>query len=517
MSWRPTPSAPEEWQRDHDWRWWPATTSCRRSPPRRSPGRPGSSSAAAARARPAPAPNGCAPRRSAICAPGRRRAAPHRAHRPHHRPGAQRHGRRRLRPACRARAARAPALRGLAQRDRLAQRRHRPDVRRRRSRQPARARSSTPPGATSSPSGAGPTTPGTCCSSACASALSRRPSSPPRRAPSARPEEAHRRSGHRDEPLAHADNATNLAPGFVRRDHARATATPRSAARSSRARSSRSAPAATGTANGSTSASRRCRAGPGAHRRRRRSAGHLQRRLGRLRYRRRRPRRRRAAATCSPTAPSAAASRSCGRAPSSPPIATMPPTASSPRSTRAATSSSPSSARSTRTCRSAASTPRAASGCAPSPSRRSMPRAASPRRRVAELEGQMCAFGADGLANGKSPDRLDALVWAITELMLAPTRGSPTAISRPTRSLIRSKHRKCRDMSPVGRLLSPCDRALLVHAECYGWRQHQKSLLRAASISRGYSGGCRRGRRQHCPRGASSLASPPSGLMSCSS
>jgi len=37
-----------------------------------------------------------------------------------------------------------------------------------------------------------------------------------------------------------------------------------------------------------------------------------------------------------------------------------------------------------------------------------------------ELEAQMCAFGPDGLANGKSPDRLDALVWAITELMLTP-------------------------------------------------------------------------------------------------
>jgi predicted phage terminase large subunit-like protein len=35
-----------------------------------------------------------------------------------------------------------------------------------------------------------------------------------------------------------------------------------------------------------------------------------------------------------------------------------------------------------------------------------------------ELEAQMCAFGPDGLAHGKSPDRLDALVWALTELML---------------------------------------------------------------------------------------------------
>ena len=37
-----------------------------------------------------------------------------------------------------------------------------------------------------------------------------------------------------------------------------------------------------------------------------------------------------------------------------------------------------------------------------------------------KLEDQMCAFGADGLAKGRSPDRLDALVWALTELMLKP-------------------------------------------------------------------------------------------------
>ena len=35
-----------------------------------------------------------------------------------------------------------------------------------------------------------------------------------------------------------------------------------------------------------------------------------------------------------------------------------------------------------------------------------------------ELEDQMCAFGADGLARGRSPDRLDALVWALTDLMI---------------------------------------------------------------------------------------------------
>ncbi|WEZ85240.1 terminase family protein [Rhizobium sp. 32-5/1] len=34
------------------------------------------------------------------------------------------------------------------------------------------------------------------------------------------------------------------------------------------------------------------------------------------------------------------------------------------------------------------------------------------------LEDQMCDFGPDGLSLGRSPDRLDALVWALTALML---------------------------------------------------------------------------------------------------
>jgi phage terminase large subunit-like protein len=33
-----------------------------------------------------------------------------------------------------------------------------------------------------------------------------------------------------------------------------------------------------------------------------------------------------------------------------------------------------------------------------------------------ELEDQMCDFGQSGLSGGRSPDRLDALVWAVTEL-----------------------------------------------------------------------------------------------------
>ena len=35
-----------------------------------------------------------------------------------------------------------------------------------------------------------------------------------------------------------------------------------------------------------------------------------------------------------------------------------------------------------------------------------------------DLEDEMCDFGPDGLSSGASPDRLDALVWALTALML---------------------------------------------------------------------------------------------------
>ena len=44
--------------------------------------------------------------------------------------------------------------------------------------------------------------------------------------------------------------------------------------------------------------------------------------------------------------------------------------------------------------------------------------------RFAALEDEMCDFAIDGLSGGKSPDRLDALVWALTELMLNE-RGAP--------------------------------------------------------------------------------------------
>jgi phage terminase large subunit-like protein len=41
-----------------------------------------------------------------------------------------------------------------------------------------------------------------------------------------------------------------------------------------------------------------------------------------------------------------------------------------------------------------------------------------------ELEDEMCAFGAqaEGEPAGPSPDRVDALVWAVSELMRKPVR-----------------------------------------------------------------------------------------------
>ncbi len=42
-----------------------------------------------------------------------------------------------------------------------------------------------------------------------------------------------------------------------------------------------------------------------------------------------------------------------------------------------------------------------------------------------QLEDEMADFGADGLSNGRSPDRLDALVWAVTALVLMPRDATP--------------------------------------------------------------------------------------------
>ena len=41
------------------------------------------------------------------------------------------------------------------------------------------------------------------------------------------------------------------------------------------------------------------------------------------------------------------------------------------------------------------------------------------------LEDEMCAFAADGMPDGRSPDRLDALVWAVTQLALMPKPPEP--------------------------------------------------------------------------------------------
>ena len=41
------------------------------------------------------------------------------------------------------------------------------------------------------------------------------------------------------------------------------------------------------------------------------------------------------------------------------------------------------------------------------------------------LEDELCAFGPDGLGGGRSPDRLDALVWAVTALALTPSKAEP--------------------------------------------------------------------------------------------
>ncbi len=42
-----------------------------------------------------------------------------------------------------------------------------------------------------------------------------------------------------------------------------------------------------------------------------------------------------------------------------------------------------------------------------------------------ELEDEMCSFGPDGLTGGASPDRLDALVWAVAHLALDGRRATP--------------------------------------------------------------------------------------------
>jgi phage terminase large subunit-like protein len=49
-------------------------------------------------------------------------------------------------------------------------------------------------------------------------------------------------------------------------------------------------------------------------------------------------------------------------------------------------------------------------------------------RGLDRLEEQMCAMTAQGWRGKGSPDRLDALVWALTELMVNPG----TRVARPS-------------------------------------------------------------------------------------
>ena len=41
------------------------------------------------------------------------------------------------------------------------------------------------------------------------------------------------------------------------------------------------------------------------------------------------------------------------------------------------------------------------------------------------LEDEMCDFASSGLSSGRSPDRLDALVWAVTSLALGKGGDGP--------------------------------------------------------------------------------------------
>lgn len=50
-----------------------------------------------------------------------------------------------------------------------------------------------------------------------------------------------------------------------------------------------------------------------------------------------------------------------------------------------------------------------------------------PRESFPELEDELCAMTGGGFyaGPGKSPDRADAMVWALTELMLGREGGAP--------------------------------------------------------------------------------------------
>jgi phage terminase large subunit-like protein len=50
-----------------------------------------------------------------------------------------------------------------------------------------------------------------------------------------------------------------------------------------------------------------------------------------------------------------------------------------------------------------------------------------------ELEDQLAQFNTEGYQGGGSPDRADALVWALTELMLGETPAMGMLVKRKNR------------------------------------------------------------------------------------
>ncbi|WP_425332412.1 hypothetical protein [Rhodoblastus sphagnicola] len=74
------------------------------------------------------------------------------------------------------------------------------------------------------------------------------------------------------------------------------------------------------------------------------------------------------------------------------------------------------------------------------------------------LEDQMCEFSPGGMAGGGSPDQLDALVWALTELMVGA--GDGTAIIEFYRREVEAQSRAGAftlegQAAPLARLLAP--------------------------------------------------------------
>ena len=67
----------------------------------------------------------------------------------------------------------------------------------------------------------------------------------------------------------------------------------------------------------------------------------------------------------------------------------------------------------------------------------------------------MCDFGPGGLSSGRSPDRLDALVWALTHLMLAPEGGAAGAGDVTPQSSL-GAGRRCPEFHDERSCLSEC-------------------------------------------------------------